>query len=405
MKHTFLDLNLDPSILKAIAELGFTTPTPIQEQAIPQILEGNDLRASAQTGTGKTAAFILPALQKLTLPSTMPGKGPRILILVPTRELAMQVTAETVKFTKYLTKAKAVCIYGGQPYHIQNRQLTRPYEILIATPGRLIDHMQHGKIDFSRLEMFILDEADRMLDMGFLEPVEHIAAALPKTRQTLMFSATLSGSVHRLFKHQSNKTVEIKVAKEKQEALHIDQRLLYVDSLNHKYRLLDHLLNDPQLEQAIVFTATKRNADELSEKLTASGYQTAALHGDMNQRQRTRTITQFRQGDVRILIATDIAARGIDVQNITHVINFEMPGSVEDYVHRIGRTGRAGSKGTALSFAAYRDTHFLKRLQQFTGQTLTPHVIPGLEPQEKAKHKPSAPFRPRRSFNARAKQR
>lgn len=379
MTYTFENLNLHPALLKAIKGENFTKPTPIQEQAIPQILAGNDLRASAQTGTGKTAAFILPALQLLTVPSTLPGRGPRVVVLVPTRELAMQVAEESIKFGKFLQKAKTVCIYGGQPYPIQNRQLSRPYEVLIATPGRLIDQMERGRIDFSRVEMFVLDEADRMLDMGFLEPVEQIAAALPATRQTLMFSATLSGSVHRLFKYQSAKSIEISIAPEKRE-VNIDQRLLYVDGLKHKYRLLDHLLKDPEMGQTIVFTGTKRHADELADELSAKGFETAALHGDMNQRQRTRTIARFREGAFQILVATDVAARGIDVQNITHVINFELPMSAEDYVHRIGRTGRAGAKGTALSFAARQETHLLKRIQQLTGQTMTPHVIPGLEP-------------------------
>lgn len=399
MNKTFIDLNLDDQILKALSELGYETPTPIQEQAIPQILAGGDLRASAETGTGKTAAFILPALQRLTVPSTLPGKGPRLLVLVPTRELAMQVAVEAVKFSKYLPRVKTVCIYGGQPYPIQNRLLCRPYELLIATPGRLIDHMERGKIDFSRIEMFVLDEADRMLDMGFSEAVEHIAKILPANRQTLMFSATLSGSVNRLFKYQSSKAVEINVAKEKKE-LNIDQKLLFVDSLNHKYQLLDHLLDDPALEQAIVFTATKIQADQLANKLSSNGYGTAALHGDMNQRQRTKTIAQFREGDIRILIATDIAARGIDVQNITHVINFELPRCVEDYVHRIGRTGRAGAKGTALSFAAHQDRQLLMRIQQFTGQTMTPFVIAGLEPQKRAAppSRPSAAPRKRKQY-------
>ena len=380
---TFKDLDLAPEILKAVEELGYSTPTPIQAEAIPHILAGSDLRASAETGTGKTAAFILPAMQRLTVPSLLPGRGPRILVLVPTRELAMQVTEEAMKFSKYLSRAKTVCIYGGQPYPIQNRQLSRPYELLVATPGRLIDHMESGKIDFSRLEMFVLDEADRMLDMGFSEPVEHIAKALPQERQTLMFSATLNGAVNRLFKHQSKKTIEIKVDQELAQKANIEQRLHYVDSLNHKHQLLDHLLSDPLLGQTIVFTSTKRNADELADKLSSDGFQTAAIHGDLNQRQRTRTLANFREGRVRILIATDVAARGIDVQNITHVINFDLPGSAEDYVHRIGRTGRAGAKGTALSFAAHQESYLLKRIQQFTGQTLTAYEIPGLEPKVK----------------------
>jgi superfamily II DNA/RNA helicase len=390
----FKDLISQPEILKAIEELGHTTPTPIQEQAIPKILEGLDLRASAQTGTGKTAAFILPALVRLTAPSTLPGHGPRVLILVPTRELAMQVATEAAKYGKHLSRAKTVCIYGGAPYPIQNRELSRPYEILVATPGRLIDHLERGRINFSRLEMLILDEADRMLDMGFIDPVEQIAAATPKTRQTLMFSATLKGSVMNLSKRLLNNPVEISVSSEHAKHENIEQRLHHIDNLNHKYRLLDHLLNDPALTQAIVFTSTKRQADELVDILRDGGQDAAALHGDMNQRQRTRTITQLRQGRIRVLVATDVAARGIDVLTISHVINFDLPMSVEDYVHRIGRTGRAGTSGIALSFAGNRDAQLVRRIEQFTGQKMTAHVVAGMEPQVR----PSAkPFEPRPS--------
>lgn len=381
---TFQDLNLHPGILKAIEEMGYTTPTPIQSEAIPKIQQGFDILASAQTGTGKTAAFILPALLRLLVPSTLRGNGPRVLILVPTRELAMQVANESMKYSKYLTRMKTVCIYGGAPYPVQNRELSRPYEILVATPGRLIDHLERGRIDFSRLEMLILDEADRMLDMGFIEPVEKIAAATPKTRQTLLFSATLKGSVLGLSQRLLNKPIEISIASQHAKHENIEQRLHFVDNLGHKNRLLDHLLNDPELVQAIVFTSTKNHADVLLDLLLDNGHRAAALHGDMNQRQRMRTINRLREEDIKILVATDVAARGIDVLTISHVINFDLPMNAEDYVHRIGRTGRAGAKGIALSFAAPKDNHIVRRIEQFTGQKITPHVVVGLEPQLKS---------------------
>ena len=388
---TFKDLNLHQDILKAIEDAGHVTPTPIQLMAIPKILEGCDLRASAQTGTGKTAAFILPALNLLSVPSKVNCQGPRVLILVPTRELAMQVANEAVKYSKHLSKVKTVCIYGGAPYPIQNRELSRHYEILVATPGRLIDHIQRGRIDFSRLELFILDEADRMLDMGFIEPVEEIAAALPPTRQTLMFSATLKGTVMNLSKRLLKNPIEISVESEINQHDNIEQRLHHVDNLGHKNRLLDHLLNDPTLKQAIVFTSTKSHANVLADELFERGFHAAALHGDMDQRQRTRTITMLRQGKIQILVATDVAARGIDVLTISHVVNFDLPSSVEDYVHRIGRTGRAGAKGIALSFASSKDLHIVKRIEQFTGHKIALHVIPGMEPQFKPSSKPAGP--------------
>ncbi len=385
---SFQDQNLHQNILKAIDDAGYVTPTPIQQQAIPQILAGADLRASAQTGTGKTAAFTLPSLHKLTEPSKVPGIGPRVLVLVPTRELAMQVAKEVEKYSKYLTRTKTVCIYGGTPYPVQNRQLSRPFEILVATPGRLIDHMKRGRINLSRIELFILDEADRMLDMGFIEPVEEIAKALPKDRQTLMFSATLKGQVLNLSKRLLRNPVEISVTQEMVKNEHIDQKLMYVDDLNHKHRLLDHILSDPDLNQAIIFTSTKRYAGELEDRLSGSGYKAAALHGDMNQRERTRTIKRLREGTINILIATDVASRGIDVQNISHVINFDLPNCAEDYVHRIGRTGRAGAKGVAFSFASMKDRDSLRRIEEFTGQKIPSHQIAGMEPKLKASAKP-----------------
>lgn len=382
-----------PELIRALEEAGYTTPTPIQSEAIPMILGGSDLRASAQTGTGKTAAFLLPSICRLTRPSKAAGHGPRILILVPTRELAMQVATQAIKYSKYLPRTRTVCIYGGAPYPIQNKELSRPYEILVATPGRLIDHMERGRIDFSRIEVLILDEADRMLDMGFIDPVEQIAAATPKTRQTLMFSATLKGTVLNLSKRLLKDPLEISIETDLQKPVNIEQRLFAVDSLEHKYRLLDHLLNDKTVTQAIIFTSTKRQADHLVDKLRDQGHAAAALHGDMNQRQRTRTIMQLRRSEIRILVATDVAARGIDVQTISHVINFDLPHNVEDYVHRIGRTGRAGASGIALSFAAGKDMHTVRQIEQYMQQKMTSVVIPGLEPSARSSYAPKSKYK------------
>ncbi len=376
---TFQDLIPFPEILKALEELGYTEPTPIQAQAIPEIAKGSDIRGSAQTGTGKTAAFILPVLMRLMTPSTLPGRGPRALILVPTRELAVQVAAEARKFCKYVLRAKTVCIYGGTPYPPQYKELARPFEILVATPGRLIDLLEQKRVDFSRVEVFILDEADRMLDMGFIEPVELIAAALPPTRQTLLFSATLKGSVMNLSRRLLKNPVEISVAGQEEKHENIDQVLVNVDDISHKYRLLESLLEDPAVHQAIVFTSTKHQADQLAEKLGKSGEAVGVLHGGMRQRQRTSMIMKLRQNDVRVLVATDVAARGIDVPAISHVFNFDLPMSVEDYVHRIGRTGRAGATGTAFSFAKYNEQSLVRRIEQFTGQKIRLHVVPGME--------------------------
>ena len=387
---SFKDLNLQQEIHRAIEEAGYSIPTPIQEKAIPKILSGFNLRVSAQTGTGKTAAFILPALNRLTTPSGQRHRGPRILILVPTRELAIQVSAEAMKFSKYLPKVKTVCIYGGAPYPPQNRQLSGPYDILVATPGRLIDHLERQRVNLSHVEMLILDEADRMLDMGFIKPVEQIAAdAAPSTRQTLLFSATMTKNILNLSKKLMGESMEINTAPKHAKHENIEQRLYYVDDLYHKYRILDHLLSDPIIKQVIVFTSTKRFADELVDGLCERGYSAAALHGDMNQMQRTRTIVRLRNEEIRILVATDVAARGIDIQTISHVINFDLPNNTEDYVHRIGRTGRAGANGIALSFAAHKDRQVIMQIEQFIGQPITPFVIPGLEPSARLSSRPS----------------
>ena len=405
---SFDNLNLDPNILKAISMAGYTEPTTIQLEAIPEILKGSDLRASAHTGTGKTAAFLLPALNRLVTPAVESGKGPRILILVPTRELAQQIAEQSQKYSKFLPRVKTVCVVGGVPYHKQRQKMSRPYDVLIATPGRLIDYIDQGKMDFSRLEVLILDEADRMLDMGFVEPVERIASETPKNKQTLMFSATLEGSVIKLSKRLLKDPKEIIIHAKSKTQDNIEQRLHYADDLHHKNRLLDHILGEDEVKNTIVFTATKRHADQLVGELQDKGHLAEALHGDMRQRQRTRTIALLKNGKINILVATDVAARGIDVQSITHVINFDLPQVIEDYVHRIGRTGRAGAKGTALSFVIGRDAHLVKRIEKFTGQQIAVVEIPGLEPRPKkrpakAKGRPYSHRGPQQRFKPKPK--
>ena len=383
--NSFDDFKLHPLILQAVRESGYQTPTPVQARAIPALLEGADLLVSSQTGSGKTAAFMLPALHKLATPASRAGRGPRMLVLSPTRELAAQTTAAAQNYGRHLRHINVVSVLGGMPYPLQNRMLAKPYEILVATPGRLIDQMQRGRVDFSRLEMLVLDEADRMLDMGFIEAVEQIAAATPKTRQTLLFSATLDSRIATLAKHLLNQPVRIETTATQAQHENIEQRLHYVNDMAHKNRLLDHLLRTVELKQAIVFIATKRDCDTLAGNLADQGHSVAALHGDMNQGARTRTLTGLRNGRLRVLVATDVAARGIDVPGITHVINYDLPKQAEDYVHRIGRTGRAGNQGTAISFASARDGIQLKRIERFTGHSIVAHEIAGLEPRPRSR--------------------
>jgi len=379
---SFADLDLHPTLLKAVEASGYTEPTPIQAQAIPAALAGRDLIASANTGTGKTAAFVLPALQRLKEPRRSASIGPRVLVLSPTRELASQILEAVRRYSKF-DRVQTGVILGGMPYREQLRMLQRRVDLIVATPGRLIDHLERGRLDLSGVELLVLDEADRMLDMGFIEPVEQIAAACPEDRQTLMFTATVDQAMTRLAARLLKQPERIDVAGPKLSQDSIDQRLLRADDLGHKVRLLDHLVTADEGGKSIIFAATKRDADRLAEELAAKGHAAGALHGDMKQHQRNRTIDDLRRGRIRLLVATDVAARGIDVADVTQVINFDLPKVAEDYIHRIGRTGRAGATGTAWSFFTRADSRQVRAIEQYIGRSLVAHVIPGLEPSER----------------------
>ncbi|GFO67761.1 ATP-dependent RNA helicase RhlE [Geomonas limicola] len=387
---SFEALNLAAPLVKAIAACGYTAPTPIQAESIPLALAGKDLIGSAQTGTGKTASFVLPALQRLLTPSQKPGKGPRILVLTPTRELATQVTDAVRSYGKFM-RVRCGSILGGMPYRDQMMLLAQPVDIIVATPGRLIDHLDRRSLNFSRLELLVLDEADRMLDMGFSEDVDRIAAAAPEDRQTLLFTATMDDAMAKLAKRLLTDPVRIAVEAKELAQPKIEQRLHVTDDMRHKNRLLQHLVNDASVTKAIIFSATKRDADQLAAELYAQGHAAAALHGDMSQGARNRTIVNMRRGKVRLLVATDVAARGLDVSGISHVINFDLPKFAEDYVHRIGRTGRAGATGVAISFCSTNEVAYLDRIERYTGKSLPQSVIPGLEPSRPLRRASGAP--------------
>ena len=376
---SFEALNLSEPILKALATCGYTAPTPIQAESIPVALSGRDLIGSAQTGTGKTASFVIPALERLLVPTESRGKGPRILVLTPTRELANQVVDAVRSYGKFM-KVRCGVILGGMPYREQMMLLAQPVDIIVATPGRLIDHLDRRSINFSRLEMLVLDEADRMLDMGFSEDVDRIAAAAPAERQTLLFTATMDDAMAKLAQRLLKDPVRVAVAGTEVSDLQIEQRLHVTDDMRHKNRLLAHLVSDASVTKAIIFSATKRDADQLAFELYSQGHAAAALHGDMSQGARNKTITNMRRGKVRLLVATDVAARGLDVSGISHVINYDLPKFAEDYVHRIGRTGRAGASGIAISFCSGSEVAYLDRIERFTGKKLPMHVVEGFEP-------------------------
>jgi len=297
------------------------------------------------------------------------------------------VTRAAENYGKFLKRLRCISVVGGAPFFVQARLLAQPVDIVVATPGRLIDHLQRGRLDFSRLETLILDEADRMLDMGFIDDIEAIVARMPKERQTLLFSATLEGVVGRLAGRVTKDACRIEIETAPELKAKIEQRLHFADDFSHKSRLLDHLLRDAGISQAVVFTSTKKSADDLAVQLRGEGFAAEALHGDMSQRDRNRTLQGLRQGRTRVLVATDVAARGLDVPGISHVINFDLPRQAEDYVHRIGRTGRAGREGIAISLAAHFEKRQIRDIERYTAQSIRVGVIPGLEPKARPAHK------------------
>lgn len=384
MSIKFADLNLDKNILSAVRSEGYESPTPIQAQAIPFALEGRDIMASAQTGSGKTAAFLLPTLQRLTKRSEKPGKGPRALVLTPTRELAAQVEKNALAYAKNMRWFRTVSIVGGASFGYQTRALSKPVDLIVATPGRLMDLMQSGKVDFARLEVLILDEADRMLDMGFIDDIETIVEATPADRQTLLFSATWDGAVGKLAR-KLTKNPEIIEVERVDDQGKIEEQLLYCDDMRHKNRLLDHILRDANIDQCVIFTSTKAMTEVIADDLYEKGFAVNCLHGDMPQGWRNRTLMDLRKGRCKILVATDVAARGIDVPTITHVINYDLPKQAEDYVHRIGRTGRAGRTGIAITFAEVNEYVKVHKIEKYIARKLTEVTVEGMEPTRKRK--------------------
>jgi len=363
---TFESLGLAPEILKALSEFGYTTPTPIQAQAIPVALAGGDLMAGAQTGTGKTAAFALPLLQKilpLASSSASPARHPiRALILTPTRELAIQVE-ESVKVYAKHTGLRSLVVYGGVDIKTQTPSLMRGVEILVATPGRLLDHVEQRTLQLGQVQMLILDEADRMLDMGFMPDLKRILALLPKQRQNLMFSATFSNEIKKLSEAFLNNPTLIEVARSNATAENVTQKVYLVEQAN-KHAQLAEILRGSDASQVIVFTKTKLTASRLAKQLQREGLLADAIHGDKSQKERMEALEAFKQGKVAVLIATDVAARGLDIDQLPMVINYEIPSAPEDYVHRIGRTGRAGASGTAISLVSPEEEKYLKEIEK-----------------------------------------
>ncbi|QEY24801.1 DEAD/DEAH box helicase [Neisseria animalis] len=384
MSIKFADFNLDKNILSALRSAGYESPTPVQAQAVPLALQGRDIMASAQTGSGKTAAFLLPTLQRLTRRSEKPGKGPRALVLAPTRELAAQVEKNALTYAQNMKWFRTVSIVGGASFGYQTRALSKPVDLIVATPGRLMDLMQSGKVDFGRLEVLILDEADRMLDMGFIDDIETIVAATPQDRQTLLFSATWDGAVGKLAR-KLTKNPEVVEVERVDEQGKIEEQLLYCDDMRHKNRLLDYILRDANIDQCVIFTSTKAMTEVLADELYEKGFAANCLHGDMPQGWRNRTLMDLRKGRCKILVATDVAARGIDVPAITHVVNYDLPKQAEDYVHRIGRTGRAGRTGIALTFAEVNEYVKVHKIEKYIGRKLNEVTVEGMEPTRKRK--------------------
>ncbi|MCA9280081.1 MAG: DEAD/DEAH box helicase [Phycisphaerales bacterium] len=374
----FSDIELAKPILRAVKDEGYDTPTPIQAQAIPSIMQERDVLGSAQTGTGKTAAFALPVLHLLhTQPIDKSRRGPmkpRALVLSPTRELATQIGDSFATYGRH-TNLRHTAIFGGVSQHHQVKALQRGVDVIVATPGRLMDLMEQRLVDLTDVGIFVLDEADRMLDMGFIHPIRRIAAALPEKRQTLLFSATMPASIKHLADSLLNDPVRVTVKPEKANTPKIEQSLYLADKAV-KPVLLEHLLHTSKVELALVFTRTKFGADKLTRKLGRSGFRAVAIHGNKSQNQRQRALNAFRSGRSPILVATDVAARGIDVDGVSHVFNFDLPNEAEAYVHRIGRTGRAGMAGVAISFCARDERGYLRDIEKLIGKRINQTKVP-----------------------------
>lgn len=373
---TFEDLKLNKPILQALTKSGYAHPTPIQAGAIPHALNGRDLLLSAQTGSGKTAAFVLPILDKLSRVDRL-EKHIYALILTPTRELAQQVHDSVRGYGANVRGLYSIPLVGGAPYSGQIRALRKGVQIVIATPGRLIDHMNEGRVDLSRLDVLVLDEADRMLDMGFADDIKTILENAPQTRQTVMSSATWDGAVGKIAESFTNDPERVAI---KVESAHIEESVYFCDDFHHKNKILLELLNDQEITQAVIFTATKRSTEQLTETLTDAGLKARYLHGDLPQGKRNRIISDVKNGKCDFLIATDVAARGIDISAISHVVNYDLPRQVEDYVHRIGRCGRAGRTGVAMNLCSFDDRGQLRNINRYLKRNMGEAMVEGLEP-------------------------
>ncbi|MDD3342113.1 MAG: DEAD/DEAH box helicase [Sulfurospirillaceae bacterium] len=388
MSLQFSQLKLSAPLLKAVSEEGYTSPTPVQEKAIPPILEGRDILAGAQTGTGKTAGFTLPILEILSqknYPKT-PHRPIRVLILTPTRELAAQVGESVQTYGKYLPFKSAV-IFGGVGIQPQIRTLRSGVDILVATPGRLLDHVSQGTIDLKHVDIFVLDEADRMLDMGFIRDIRRVINILPTKRQNLLFSATYSDDIKKLCESILKNPVIVEVAKRNSSSELVNQRVILVDC-KKKAALLGTLIQQHKWEQALVFTRTKHHANKVSDYLVKIGITAAAIHGNKSQSARTKALSDFKTGSIKILVATDIAARGLDIDQLPFVINLELPNIAEDYVHRIGRTGRAGNNGEAISLVCVDEFEYLQGIEKLINRKLIREKIVGFEPDLSIKPEP-----------------
>jgi len=389
---SFDSLDLHDQIKKAVKEQGYDTPSPIQEKAIPLVLEGHDLMAAAQTGTGKTAGFVLPILHRLHKGDPAKSNQARVLILTPTRELAAQIYDNAVLYGKYLP-LKSNVVFGGVKINPQMQKLRSGTDILVATPGRLLDLHNQNAIRFNQLEVLVLDEADRMLDMGFIHDIKRILKVLPKKRQTLMFSATFSNDIRKLAQQFLHKPKEVSVTPNNSTAKTVSQLVHPVDK-SSKAALLKYLVKTNAWEQVLVFVRTKHGANKLTRQLASADINAAAIHGNKSQGARTKALAQFKNGEIQALVATDIAARGIDIDELPHVVNYDLPNVPEDYVHRIGRTGRAGSSGQAVSLVSADEFKLLRDIERLIGKAVDREQIDGFEPVDKVSDTPKSPAKP-----------